>query len=259
VINFSGISNSSLLGRALRLPLRFVPDGAVLRVIQGPLRGKRWIAGSSNHGCWLGSYELRKQRKVIELVRPGMVCWDVGANVGFYTLLFAELVGPSGKVLAFEPLPRNVDLLRRHVEMNGYRNVRIFPRALADFDGEASFDPGPNPSMGRIAPSGPLRVPCARADTLLATGEVEPPDVIKIDVEGAEAAVLRGARQMMERHPVMLLATHGVQAHRECLGLLAAAGYKIRALDGGPGELTNEIVAATVVPAPGCPGCALRA
>jgi len=194
MINFSGISNSGLPGRALRILLRLIPDGGVVRVVQGPLRGKRWIAGSSNHGCWLGSYEAAKQRKAVELVRPGMVCWDVGANVGFYTLLFAELVGPQGKVFAFEPLGRNVDLLRRHVEINGYRNVRIFPCALADFDGEVSFDPGPNPSIGRIAPSGPLRVPCARADTLLATGEVEAPDVIKIDVEGAEAAVLRGAR-----------------------------------------------------------------
>jgi len=230
VINFSGISDSSFLGRALRLPLRLIPDAAVLRVVQGPLRGKRWIAGSFNHGCWLGSYELAKQRKVIELVRAGMVCWDVGAHVGFYTLLFAELVGPQGKVFAFEPLPRNVDLLRRHVEMNGYRNVRTLPCALADFDGEASFDPGPNPSMGRIAPSGPLRVPCARADTLVARGEVEAPDVIKIDVEGAEAAVLRGARRAMERHPAILLATHGEQAHGECLGLLAAAGYEMGGL-----------------------------
>jgi FkbM family methyltransferase len=243
VINFSGISNSSLLGRALRLPLRLIPEGTVVRVVQGPLRGKRWIAGSSNHGCWLGSYELPKQRKVIELVRPGMVCWDVGAHVGFYTLLFAELVGPLGKVFAFEPLPRNVDLLQRHVGINGYRNVRILPCALADFDGEASFDPGPNPSMGRIAPSGPVRVPCARADTLLAAGEVEVPDVIKIDVEGAEAAVLRGARRIMERQPVILLLTHGVQAHRECLGLLTAAGYELVSLHGSSPERTDEIVA----------------
>jgi FkbM family methyltransferase len=243
MIDFSGISNSSLLGRALRLPLRLIPEGTVVRVVQGPLRGKRWIAGSSNHGCWLGSYKLPKQRKVIELVRPGMVCWDVGAHVGFCTLLFAELVGPLGRVFAFEPLPRNVDLLRRHVEMNGYRNVRIFPCGLADFDGEASFDPGPNPSMGRIATGGPLRVPRARADTLLAAGEVEPPDVIKIDVEGEEAALLQGARRTIKRYPVILLATHGEQAHREPLDLLAAAGYELASLHGGSPERTDEIVA----------------
>lgn len=185
MINFSGISNSVLLGRALRLPLRLVPKEAEVRILQGPLQGKRWISGSSNHGCWLGSYEAAKQRKITELVRPGMAYWDVGANVGFYTLLFAELVG-GGSVFAFEPFPRNVELLRRHVEMNRYQNVRIFPRALGDFDGEAGFDAGPGRSMGHIAAGGPLRVSCSRADTLLAAGEVEAPERDqKIDVEGA--------------------------------------------------------------------------
>ena len=103
MINFSGIPQSNWLGRALRLPLRLIPKDANVRILQGPLRGKYWISGSSDHGCWLGSYEVAKQRKVTELVRPGMICWDVGANVGFYTLLFAELVGRTGSVYAFEP------------------------------------------------------------------------------------------------------------------------------------------------------------
>lgn len=111
MIKFSAVRNSTLLGRALRLPLRLIPDDTVVRIVQGPLRGKRWIAGSSNHGCWLGSYELAKQKKVIELVRPGMVCWDVGAHMGFYTLVFAEVSGLAGRVFAFEPLPRSVELV----------------------------------------------------------------------------------------------------------------------------------------------------
>lgn len=126
-LNFSALPSSSLVGRLVRLPLRLVPKAAEVRILQGPLRGKRWIVGSFNHGCWLGSYEIAKQKKIVELVRPGMVCWDVGAHVGFYTLLFAELVGPKGRVFAFEPVSSNLALLRRHVEMNGYMNVRIVP------------------------------------------------------------------------------------------------------------------------------------
>jgi len=164
VINFSGVSNRDWVGRLVRAPLRLVPENCVLRIIQGPLRGKRWIAGSSNHGCWLGSYEAAKQKKVIETVRPGMVCWDVGAHVGFYTLLFAELVGPQGKVYAFKPFSRNLELLRRHVAMNGYGNVEILPVALADFDGKAHFQAGPSSSMGRLAPEGTLTVECRKAD-----------------------------------------------------------------------------------------------
>jgi FkbM family methyltransferase len=173
---------------------------------------------------------------------PGMVCWDIGANVGYYTILFAELAGQDGKVFAFEPFPRNVELLRRHVEINGYRNVRVLPCALGDRDGEAKFDPGPDRSMGHLSDEGELRVACWRADTLLATGQIQAPDVIKIDVEGAEAKVLLGARLALARGPVVFLATHGKGAHRECLEIFAEWGYQVRALKGDDVESTDEVV-----------------
>jgi FkbM family methyltransferase len=166
-----------------------------------------------------------------------MVCWDVGAHVGF------ELVGAAGRVYAFEPFPRNVELLRRHVAMNGYANVRLFPCALGNFDGEVGFEPGPSSSMGHLAFCGPLRVACSMADTLLESGEIEAPDVIKIDVEGAEADVLRGARRALAKHPVLFLATHGEAAHRSCLELLRTSGYEVRGLDGAPPEGTDELMA----------------
>jgi FkbM family methyltransferase len=243
VINLSDIPDSKFVGRALRLPLRLIPKDAEVRILQGPLRWRRWIAGSSSHGCWLGWFEAAKQRKIRDLVRQRMVCWDVGANAGFYTLLLAELVGEGGRVYAFEPVPRNVELLRRHVEINGYHNVQILPCALGDFDGETGFDPGPDASMGHLAEGGTLKVSCSRADTLLAAGLVEVPDVVKLDVEGAEAGVLRGACTAMRRRPVVFLATHGETVHRICLDLLAASGYSVRALDGGAPEEKDEVLA----------------
>ena len=242
MINFSGIPRSAFLGRALRWPLRLVPGEAEVAILQGPLRSKRWIAGAANHGCWLGSYEAAKQKKVAQALRPGMTCWDIGANVGFYTLLFAELVRADGKVFAFEPFPENVGLLRRHVAINSYSNVRIIPSAVGNFDGETGFVPGPNASMGHITSGGQVRVPCSRLDTLLAAGDIDTPDLIKIDVEGAEADVLRGAGAVLANHPVIFLATHGELVHRECLELLAAAGYSVTALDGGPPDGKDEIV-----------------
>jgi hypothetical protein len=68
VIDFSGISDSKLAGRAV-LPLQLIPDSAVARILQGSLRGKRWIAGSSNHVCWPGSFGLPKPNRVIDLVQ----------------------------------------------------------------------------------------------------------------------------------------------------------------------------------------------
>lgn len=243
MINFSGISGSALLGRALRLPLRLIPNTAEVRILQGPLRGRRWIANSSTHGCWLGSYEAAKQKKMIELVRPGMTCWDVGANVGFYTLLLSELVGNTGRVYAFEPLARNIELLHRHVRMNDRHNVRIFSCGLSDFDGESDFSPGPNPSMGHLTVKGQLKVMVSRADTLLHTGKVVVPHLIKIDVEGAETNVLQGALKVLEGRPIIFLATHGEVPHRACLDLLMSQGYEVQALGGGSPESADEIMA----------------
>ena len=127
--------------------------------------------------------------------------------------------------------------------MNKYQNVRVLDCALGDFDGETGFNPGPTTLMGHVAADGLLRVCCSTADTLAAGGEVEAPDVIKIDVEGAEAHVLRGARRAMQRHPAIFLATHGEGVHRRCLDLLTACGYEVRAMDGGPPEGTNEVLA----------------
>ncbi|MGA3023414.1 MAG: FkbM family methyltransferase [Bryobacteraceae bacterium] len=242
MVNFSAISNSKFAGRALRLPLRLVPSGAEIRILQGPLRGKRWIVGASSHGCWLGSYELPKQRVLSAYVKPGMVCWDIGANAGYYTLLFAQLAGQDGRVFSFEPLPHNLELLRRHVEVNAYRNVRVLPCALGDRDGEARFDPGPGRSMGRLSDQGQLSVACWRADTLLATGKIQPPDVIKIDVEGAEAKVLLGAKSALARGPVVFLATHGDGPHGECLKTLAKCGYLVKALTGSDVETSDEVL-----------------
>src|ERR1700748_2608728 len=90
-MNLSGISNESLVGRALRSPFRLIPAAATVPILQGPLRGRGGIVGSATHGCWLGSYEFETQRAFGRLVNGGDVVYDLGANVGFYTLLAAQL------------------------------------------------------------------------------------------------------------------------------------------------------------------------
>src|ERR1043165_45133 len=102
-VNFSGLSRGSFVGRIARLPLSLIPAGARMPILQGPLRGKRWVAGSHVHGGWRGSYEFEKQQMFISAIKPGAVVYDIGANVGFYTLLASRLAGPQGRVYAFEP------------------------------------------------------------------------------------------------------------------------------------------------------------
>ena len=131
----------------------------------------------------------------------------MGANVGFNTLLFAELLGRG-------PLPRRPDLLWRHIQMNGYRKVGALPCASSAFDGEVEFARGAEHVDGHLAAGGLVKLPCQTAHTLVANGEVEAPDEIKIDVEGAETDVLRGARHVIEKSPIVFLATHGETAHQ---------------------------------------------
>lgn len=237
-MNFSGISNASLIGKLLRLPLRLMPSRMDVPVVQGPLKGMRWTVGSSNHGCWLGSYEYEKQLCVQRLVTPGAVAYDVGAHVGFYTLLLSKLVGPSGSVYAFEPFPRNLSFLQHHVAKNGLQNVRVIEAAVSDSSGAVQFEAGPTSSMGHISGKGDLTVRSEQLDDVVEQRRIAAPDFIKIDVEGAEVAVLRGASKLLnDARPVVLLATHGEDVHAECLRILDYHHYGVEMIGKSHDEL----------------------
>jgi FkbM family methyltransferase len=224
----------SLLENLVRLPLRFMPPDAVVRIRSGELRGWRWIAGSSTNGCWLGTYERHMQRLFCERIRPGAIVYDVGANVGFFTLLASKLAGESGRVHAFEPLPRNLEFLERHIRLNELANVHVGALAIAATSGEAHFRVAPHASMGGLAEGGDLRVITASLDDLIASGRAARPDFIKMDIEGAESDALRGASALLSTGPLTIaLSTHGWQQHETCWTTLTEAGFNVELLKDG--------------------------
>jgi len=246
-MNFSGISNGSAIGALLRFPLRLLPTSTVMPILQGKLRGYRWITGSSNHGCWLGSYEFEKQNYVSNLVKPGSVIFDIGAHVGFYTLLFSVLAGDSGQVIAFEPFPANAKYLKQHIQMNKLNNVRMYEAAMAEKAGTADFETGISSSMGhitdQISPS-TFQVKLVNIDELVNSGEVPPPDYIKLDIEGAELRALQGATETLKKHhPSIFLATHGHDIHKMCCNLLQELGYELLPISGSDITQTDELFA----------------
>jgi len=166
-VNFSAISDKTLVGKLLRSPLDLIPRNTVVPILQGSLKGRKWIVGSSNHGCWLGSYEYDKRLAFERVVGDGGVVFDIGAHVGFYTLLASVLVGPSGKVIAFEPVPRNVRYLQAHLRINHVSNVELIEAAVSDRMGVASFDESPGNSTGHLACGGSLRVKTVALDQLI--------------------------------------------------------------------------------------------
>lgn len=241
-LNFSGIAATSLLGRALRLPLRLIPPTTVLPILQGPLRGLKWVTGSALHGAWLGSYELSQQLAIAATLRPGTRFWDLGAHVGLYTLLAARICGPEN-VLAIEPLPRNRAAIEKHLTLNRMSNVTVLEGAVGRAPGEMMFEDAPSTSMGRLTPQGTRPVRVYSIDALVAQGEPAP-DVIKCDIEGGEFEALQGAIQTLRtHHPKIFLSFHERKIQQDCCALLADLGYNLLPQDGYPLDETSEILA----------------
>jgi FkbM family methyltransferase len=243
-MNWTGISNSSFLGRLLRLPLRLIPRQTAMPILQGPLRGKKWIVGSGNHGYWLGSYELGKRALFVKMVPTGGVVYDLGANVGYYTLLSCVLAGPTGRVYAFEPLPRNLYYLKRHLALNRIENAIVIKAAVADRGGTVRFEEDASTSKGRIGAEGTLEVRSVGLDELSARERMPRPDLLKIDIEGGEFLALQGARRILaESHPAIFLSTHSGKVHKECLAFLESLGYRIVPIDRRPLERSRDVLA----------------
>lgn len=216
----------------------------IVPVLSGRLRGAWWHLGSRGKLLRVlgGSYEREQTRLFESTVRPGQTVLDVGAHVGYYTLLAAALAGPRGAVWAFEPDPRNARSLRRHVRLNRLRHVHVEEAAVSSREGTARFGPGSGSGTGRLAGSGRFEVRTVSLDAFCAEREIRP-HVVKIDVEGAERDVLAGARRVLERdRPAIFLSTHGPEVHAACLELLRGAGYAFTPVLGGEVQSAPELL-----------------
>lgn len=215
-----------------------------LPIVGGRMRGRWWDPTSRGKVLRIlnGTYEPEQTALFEQRIRPGHTVLDVGANIGYYTLLASVLAGPTGRVHAFEPEPRNAGFLRRHVEINRLRNVTVQQAAVSDRAGMARFDFGSGSGTGHLADAGALEVRTVRLDDYCAEHGLVP-SAVKIDVEGAEMSVLHGARGTLERHrPVLFLSTHGAEVHRACLAFLRGLGYAARPILGGDVETTSEVL-----------------
>jgi FkbM family methyltransferase len=154
----------------------------------------------------------------LRLVKRGSVVLEIGANLGYFTRLFSHLVGPRGKVVAFEPIPQTRKTLLQNVQTLGAGNVCILPFAIAEQAGEATmFVPGRihgQASLQRHSEGGwgtgetveTVIVECMPLDRVGEVAALPRVDFIKVDAEGAELPVLKGARQLLLRdHPLLHL------------------------------------------------------
>jgi FkbM family methyltransferase len=180
-----------------------------------------------------GAGEPEVQDALRRHLRPGMRFYDLGANIGFFSLLAARLVGKQGQVVAFEADPEIAARLREHVERNNFRNVIVEEKAVWSAASKVFFervDPATSPDrgLGHVASAASAYTIEVEAVTLDDFGVVSgmPPDFIKCDVEGAEVEVFRGAqRTLAEKHPGVLCELHGEENGRALFAELARLGY----------------------------------
>ena len=163
-------------------------------ILVGPLRGCRWSLGSRGKlaRVLLGTYEPRVTSWFLESVSAGDSMFDVGANAGYYTVLGGRIVGNSGQVVAIEPASENVHNLHNNVRTNQLTNVKVFQGVAGDKNGTVRFHDGAGTGTGHISKEGRSEIPMRSLDDLATAYDVVP-TTLKIDVEGAELRVLRGA------------------------------------------------------------------
>ena len=215
-----------------------------LPIIAGPLRGRWWLPQSRGKILRIlgGTYEPEQTRLFRTHVTPGATVLDVGAHVGYYTVLSAVLTGPAGKVVSFEPNPVNHGFLRRHVQVNGLTNVTIENAAVSDREGTAAFAFGSGSGTGRLDEAGAIQVRTLRLDDFCRERDVRP-GIVKVDVEGAELSVLRGAEMTIsEHHPVIFLSTHGASVHADCLAWLRERDYTLAPVDSADLTSATEVL-----------------
>jgi FkbM family methyltransferase len=253
----SELRRSILLSEEFQLKnAAFAPRAPRRRIVLGEIEsGLRLYVDLADTAIGLGvldgDYEREERAWLIEQSRPGDVVLDVGANIGYFTVLLAASVGPSGRVFAYEPHPSNADLIARSVKENGQEAVVTVRRvAVGQSEGELELAFVPEEratnsggafllAAGMAPPRGhrTTRVPVVALDQEELPGRVT---LIKIDIEGGEPQALRGARRLLARDRPKVLAEINANALRRAgepaddpLTFMADLGYEAFRLRGG--------------------------
>jgi FkbM family methyltransferase len=219
----------------------------------GPAKGLQYpITLPADKGIWTGTYELAFSEAIAKSVCPGDVTFDIGAWRGFFSGVMA-LAGAS-KVIAFEPLPDNISQLKKVIQLNPNLNISLIEAAVSDKSGTLEFLVMPETSMGKLVDSSfqsgidggkKLTINAVKLDDLIADNTISVPAVMKIDVEGAELMVLKGAEKLLsDAKPTLFIEIHSRELCKDCNSLLVKLGYQVLVMetDNNPDGFTEPEV-----------------
>ena len=244
VLNYLGVAKllRKWVGPSVgRFIFRMTADTSRPTVVQGHQMLLASQGGYAPVALAMDRYEQSTTRLFQRLLRPGMVVLDVGSHVGYFALLSARHVGQEGRVYAFEPEPANYDLLSNNIELNGYANITAIQTAVSNELGTTTLflsglDNGRHSTFRHGLPEkGSVEVESTTIDAFCQAEGWPPVDLVKIDVEGAEAKVLEGMANLLDRRPELkiimefspsLLLGSGIEPSR-LLQCLADRGLRI--------------------------------
>jgi FkbM family methyltransferase len=180
-------------------------------------------------------HEPCTSRLLARCLQPGMTVVDIGCNIGYYALLEAQRVGPTGRVIAIEPEPTNARLFLQNVEANGYQNIVFHQVAISDRNGTSSLrisEKSNRHSLNDVPwPTTAVEVPIRTLDSLMEQDPPESVDLVRMDLEGHEVVVLSGMLNTIAKYsPKLVIEIHpdilGAEAVERWLRALKALGYK---------------------------------
>lgn len=242
--SLSGLRCVPVLGSVLSWTSRqFVPPATLIwaQIQQSPAQGL-WIRVNPRTGqnFQKGIVEPAVQQAIQRHLRGGMNFYDVGANIGFFSLMAARLVGPSGSVVSFEADPEIASRLRENLIYNKLIRVLVEEKAVWSEPTTVSFarvdsNISPDRGLGYVSTTGlsasnTISVEAISLDQFVLSHPA--PDFVKCDVEGAEVAVFQGAESLLrEKHPILLVEMHSSENHRVLTQKFSELGYACSNLD----------------------------
>jgi FkbM family methyltransferase len=216
-----------------------------LTIRHGVARGLKFNVGESCAELGLGTYELPIQNIFSQYLHQGDVFYDIGANVGFFSIIAARLVGNTGKVYAFEPGQGNANSIRHNARLNNFSQIEVIAKAVSDTPGEgelllAKYSGGHALATADAPPdlAGKVTVELVTIDDLIAQNQIKPPNFVKVDIEGAELDALKGMTETIKQYkPIIIYEIDDgdrvayQRKYQELESFLQSLGYQVNGVE----------------------------
>lgn len=211
--------------------------GRAPRIEAGPAIGLLFESSPEAASYAQGTVEIPVQEAISDLLETGDTFYDIGANVGFFSILASKIIGSTGAVYAFEPVPRNASRVEKNACLNSLNNVEVIKIAVSNYCGQselllARHSGGAVLKSAGIPPdfTGSIVVETSTLDAVMDREQLRPPNLVKIDVEGAELDVLRGMIGTLRKYGPKIIVEVDDEVQTRCLDKLSASQAFLRDL-----------------------------